>query len=294
MSPAMTIPLDSDLMRTFLEVAESGSVTRAAEKIGRTQSAVSMQIRKLEDMLGQALFERQPRGVALTARGVQLLPYARRVVRCLDEAAIALRVKPLDGPVRIGIPEEYSETVLPQALAAFAERHPAVEVTVRCDHSAPQIAALDADALDLAVIFEQVRTNEGELLCIDPTVWVTSEAYGQHRQRPLPIAIYARPDWCNEYALRSLDRLGIEYRTAFACDPSGGLRSAVRVGLAVSFLSRSTIPGGCRELTAEDGFPMIDSSSAVLRRNPRGSTPAIDALAAMLREAFRPLSGVRA
>ena len=291
---AMTVPLDSDLMRSFLEVADSGSVTRAAEAVGRTQSAVSMQIRRLEEALGQALFERQARGVTLTARGAQLVPYARRVVRCLDEAAVALRVKPLDGPVRIGIPEEYSETVLPQALAAFAERHPAVEVTVRCDHSPPQIAALQADELDLAIVFERVRTAEGELLCVDPTVWVTADAYDQHLHRPLPIAIYSRPDWCNDFALRSLDQLGIEYRVAFACDPSGGLRTAVKVGLAVSFLTRSTIPKGCRELTAQDGFPMIDSTSAVLRRNPRGSSPAIDGLAAMLRDAFRPLSGVRA
>ena len=120
------IPLDSDLMRSFLAVAETGSVTLAADRVGRTQSAVSMQIRRLEDSLGQPLFLRQPRGVALTPRGEQLLPYARRVTSLLDEAAVALREKPLDGPVRIGIPDEYAETVLPRALAAFSERHPAV------------------------------------------------------------------------------------------------------------------------------------------------------------------------
>lgn len=290
---AVNLPLDSELMRTFLAVADSGSVTGAAEVVGRTQSAVSMQLKRLEDSLSHPLFRRLPRGVELTPRGHQLIPYARRVARCLDEAAVALRVKPLDGSVRIGIPEEYSESVLPQALAAFAERHPAVEVTVRCDHSPPQIAALQAGELDLAIVFERVRAAEGELLCVDPTVWVTSDAYGQHLQRPLPIAIYSRPDWCNEFALQSLDQLGIEYRVAFACDPSGGLRTAVRVGLAVSFLTRSTIPAGCRELTAQDGFPSIDSTSAVLRRSPLGSSPAVDGLASMLRDAFRPLSATR-
>ena len=131
------IPLDSDLMRAFLAVADTGSVTAAGDRIGRTQSAVSMQIRRLEESLGQPLFLRLPRGVELTPRGLQLLPYARRVTQLLDEAATALREKPLIGPVRIGIPDEYAETILPRALAAFSVRHPGVEVTVRCDFTAP-------------------------------------------------------------------------------------------------------------------------------------------------------------
>jgi DNA-binding transcriptional LysR family regulator len=286
----MTIPLDSDLMRAFLAVADTASVTRAADKIGRTQSAVSMQLRRLEDSLGQQLFVRQPRGVTLTARGTQLIPYARRVVGLLDEAATALRQKPLTGPVRIGIPDEYSETVLPRALAAFGECHPAVEVMVRCDFSEPQLAALEADELDLAVIYES-SASQSEVLGMDPTVWVTSVTHAQHLRRPVPISIYFRSDWCRDYALRSLDQHGIVWRSAFECDTASGMRIAARAGLAISAISRSTIPDGCRQLTAEDGFPMVDHSRIVLRRNPRGSSPAIDGLADMLREAFRPLAG---
>lgn len=286
----MTIPLDSDLMRAFLAVADTASVTRAADRIGRTQSAVSMQLRRLEDSLGQQLFVRQPRGVALTARGTQLIPYARRVVGLLDEAATALRQKPLAGPVRVGIPDEYSETVLPRALAAFGERHPDVEVTVRCDFSAPQLAALEADEVDLAVIYES-STSQFEVLGMDPTVWVTSLTHAQHLRHPVPISVYFRSDWCRDYALRSLDQHGIAWRSAFECDTASGMRIAARTGLAISAISRSTIPAGCRELTVEDGFPVVDHSRIVLCRNPRGSSPAIDGLADMLREAFRPLSG---
>jgi DNA-binding transcriptional LysR family regulator len=286
----MTIPLDSDLMRAFLAVADTASVTRAADKIGRTQSAVSMQLRRLEDSLGQQLFVRQPRGVTLTARGTQLIPYARRVVGLLDEAATALRQKPLTGPVRIGIPDEYSETVLPRALAAFGERHPAVEVMVRCDFCNPQLAALQADLLDLAVVFES-SDSETEVLGMDPTVWVTSQTHAQHLRRPVPISIYFRSDWCRDYALRSLDQHNIAWRSAFECDTASGMRIAARTGLAISPISRSTLPDGCRELTADDGFPMVDRSRIVLHRNPRGSSPAIDGLADMLREAFRPLAG---
>jgi DNA-binding transcriptional LysR family regulator len=285
------IPLDSDLMRAFLAVADTGSVTAAADRVGRTQSAVSMQIKRLEDSLGQPLFARLPRGVALTPRGEQLMPYARRVVSLLDEAATALREKPLIGPVRIGIPDEYAESVLPRALAAFSERHPAVEVKVRCDFSAPQYAALEEDELDLAVCFDSSHTSGAEVLCVDPTVWATSVVHTQHQQSPVPVATYLHSDWGREFALRSLDQLSIAWRTAFECDTSGSLRIAVRAGLAISPLSRSTIPAGCRELTAEEGFPIIDRSRVVLRRNARGTSPAIEGLAATVREAFRPLSG---
>ncbi|MGQ0566756.1 MAG: LysR substrate-binding domain-containing protein [Gemmobacter sp.] len=284
------IPLDSDLMRAFLAVAETGSVTAAAGHVGRTQSAVSMQVRRLEDSLGQQLFRRLPRGVALTPRGEQLLPYARRVISLLDEAAVALRVAPLHGPVRIGIPDEYTESVLPRALAAFAERHPAVEVLVRCDHSLAQDAAVEADELDLAVIYDWNHLTTAEVLCIDPTVWVTSVLHGQHARRPLPIAVYSRSDWCRDYAIRSLDQQGLPWRTAFECEEASGMRVAVRTGLAIAALSRSTIPAGCRELTAADGFPIVDSSRVVLLRNPRGTSPAIEGLAEMLRQAFRPLA----
>jgi DNA-binding transcriptional LysR family regulator len=288
--PAM-IPLDSDLMRAFLAVAASGSVTSAAGLVGRTQSAVSMQIKRLEDSLGQPLFTRLPRGVELTPRGLQLMPYAERVVELLDEAALALREKPLVGPVRIGIPDEYAETVLPRALAAFSERHPAVEVTVRCDFTSPQLAALSEDGLDLAVVYDNGPSKGAEVLAVDPTVWVTSIPHAQHLQSPLPVGVYFRSDWCRDYALRSLETHGITWREAFECDTSASLRIAVRAGLAVAPLSRSTIPAGCRELSDADGFPVVDRAHVVLHRNPRGTSAAIEGLAETVREAFRPLTG---
>ncbi|MEZ5796878.1 MAG: LysR family transcriptional regulator [Paracoccaceae bacterium] len=286
----MTAPLDSDLMRSFLAVADHGSVTAAADRLLRTQSAVSLQIKRLEDSLGQPLFTRMARGVALTPRGEQLVPYARRITSLLDEAAVALREKPLVGPVRVGIPDEYSATVLPRALAAFDERHDGVQVSVRCDHSGSQLRALDADELDLAVIYDWSYTEGGEVLCIDPTVWVTSIAHAQHLRRPLPVGVYFRSDWCKQFAEESLNRQGFDWRAAWACDVAGGLRVAVTNGLAIAPMSRSTIPAGCRELTSEDGCPIVDSARVVLRRNPRGTSPAVEGMAAMLREAFAPLS----
>lgn len=186
----MREPIESDLLRTFLVVVETTNFSAAAQRVGRTQSAISAAIKKLEDTIGEALFERGARGVVLTRQGVQLVPYARRVIDLLSEAAATIRSKPLGGPVRIGIPEEYSQTVLPAALAAFAVRHPAVEVTISCDYTVRNIAALERDELDLAVVFDWSDQMSGEVLCIDPTVWVTSIVHRLHDIDPLPIATY--------------------------------------------------------------------------------------------------------
>ncbi len=287
----MREPIESDLLRTFLVVVETTNFSAAAQRVGRTQSAISAAIKKLEDTIGEALFERGARGVVLTRQGVQLVPYARRVIDLLSEAAATIRSKPLGGPVRIGIPEEYSQTVLPAALAAFAVRHPAVEVTISCDYTVRNIAALERDELDLAVVFDWSDQMSGEVLCIDPTVWVTSIVHRLHDIDPLPIATYRDSSWCREFALKSLHQLGRNYRVAFIADTSSGLKNAVTAGLAVTTLSRSNIPPGCRELTTEDGFPPVDSSRVVLRRNTFRSSEAVRELAEMVRDAFQPMAG---
>jgi DNA-binding transcriptional LysR family regulator len=270
----MNPPLDSDLLRTFLAVATAGNVTRAAERIGRTQSAVSVQIKRLEEVLGESVFARGSRGVALTAQGEALLINAQRIVALLDETMATIRAKPLGGPVRIGLPEEYGYTILPRALAAFASQ---------------QLAALDADELDLAVIFNWEPPATGEVLFVDPTVWVTSEVHCVHEITPVPIAIYERSDWCRKFAMGSLERNRIDYRVAYSCDTGGGLKIAAVSGLAIAPLARSNIPPGCRELTEAEGFPVIDSSNVVLRRNPRMTSPAIDGMAKVIRDAFQPM-----
>ena len=243
-------PLESDLLRIFVAVAQAGNVTHAGEKLGRTQSAVSMQVRKLEEAVGVALFERGPRGVALTMEGARLLP---------------------------------------NALAAFAETHPGAEVTVFCGYTAQQMEALEADELDLAIIFEWDGGISGELLAIDPTVWAASVTHNLHLERPVPVAFYRRSVWCREFAQRSLERHAIPYRVAFTSDTSGGLRSAVASGLAIAPLARSNIPPGARELTAADGFSLVDSSRVVLKRNPRRGGPAIEGMADMIRKSFGPM-----
>lgn len=278
--------LDSDLLRTFVAVAETGNFTKAAEQAGRTQSAVSMQMKKLEAMVGDALFERGSRGVALTRRGGELIANARRIVSLIDETAASMTAPPLGGPVRIGIPEEYGHSILSRALGAFSKRHAQVEVTVRYAHSGSQMKALAAGELDLAVVFEWQDFSSGEVLMRDPTVWVTSDLHHMHEERPVPVALYNRAGWCRDFAIKSLEQRGLAYRVAYTSDTNGGLKVAVTSGLAIAPISRSNIPADCRELTAEDGFGDIDSSHVVLHRNPAAKGEAIDGMEQAIREAF--------
>lgn len=283
----MNAQLDSDLLRTFVVIAETGNFTRAAGMAGRTQSAISMQMKRLEEIVGEPLFERGSRGVSFTHKGGELLAKARRIVSLLDEMAASLATPPLDGPVRIGIPEEYGHAALLRALAAFAKRHRNVEITTRYGYSSLHMAALKAGALDLAVVFEWQGLSDGEILINDPTVWVTSDVHGAHEERPLPIALYENSGWCRDFAIKSLEQRGLDYRVAYLSDNGGGLKLAVQSGLAVAPISRGDIPPGCRELTAADGFGDIDSSNVVLHHNPASKGAAIDGMAEAIREAFR-------
>ena len=187
---------------------------------------------------------------------------------------------------RIGIPAEYGRSILSRALGEFAKRHPRVEVTVRYAHSDSQVRALAAGELDLAVVFEWEGSSGGEVLMHDPTVWVTSTLHHMHEERPVPIALYSRNGWCRDFAIKSLQQRGLDYRVAYTSDTNGGLTLAVTSGLAIAPISRSNIPPDCRELTAADGFGDIDSSNVVLHRNPLATGEAIDGMENAIREAF--------
>lgn len=283
----MPIQLESDLLRSFVAVADCQNFTHAADVLGRTQSAVSMQMKRLEEQVGDPLFERGPRGVALTRKGGDLLVNARRIVNLLNETEATLAAPVLEGRIRIGIPEEYGAAVLSRALSAFGKVHANVEISVRYAGSSAQMEALQRGELDLAVVFEWQPLPHGEVLMIDPTVWVTSDVHCMHEQSPLPVALYESPCSCAESAMRSLEIRGHSYRVAYRSDTGNGLRLAVSSGLAIAPLSRSHIPAGCRELTESDGFGDIDSSHVVmyLRKNAIGE--AVMAMADAIREAFK-------
>ncbi|NNE23373.1 MAG: LysR family transcriptional regulator [Rhizobiales bacterium] len=278
--------LDSDLLRTFVAIAETGSFTSAADSVSRTQSAVSMQMKRLEDVVGERLFVREARGVSLTGPGDRLLMDSRRIIALLDQTKSALRGEQLNGLVRVGLPDEYGLTMLPNVLGKFATSHPDVDVTVRCGNSDELNDALNAGDLDLAVLFEEQVRPDSEILTADPTVWATSRIYCMHELDPVPVAVYELDCWCRDWALKSLEQQGVNYRIAFTSDNHEGLQSAVRAGLAIAPLSRSNIPEDCRELTKDDGYWNFLTSNVVLRYRPRLMSAVADSMSMAIREAF--------
>ena len=275
----MNTPLDSDQLRTFVAIADGGSFTAAARAVHRTQSAVSMQMKRLEARVGHRLFARGARGVVPTAEGEALLGTARRVLRLLDEAAEELRAPQLEGSVRIGLPEEYGPTVLPRLLAEFAEAHPKVMVSVQCGLSAELDEALAGGRLDLAILVSDLVRMPGEVLLHDPTVWVTSSRHLAHEQEPLPLAMFEAGCWWRDWALRALDRQDRAYRIAYSSPSVAGIQAAVTAGLAVTLLGASTRPKDSRILAAEDGFEPLPGSQVLLRRADKVDSPAVDGMA---------------
>ncbi|MET2832973.1 LysR family transcriptional regulator [Mesorhizobium shangrilense] len=282
----MAIRLDDDLLRTFVAVADFENFTRAAAALGRTQSAVSIRVKRLEELAGTPLFVRGSRGVTLTCLGSELLKGARRVVDLLQKTEASFAVKPLGGHVRIGIPEEYGTTILSGTLRTFANTHPNVEITIRNGKSSALKEALERGDLDLAVAFEWETRTHGEVLMFDPIVWVTSDRHDLHRQSPIPVALYESCGWCSEFAHRALQTHGRAYRVAYRSDSSAGLQFAVASGLAIAPLPRNNIPGDCRELTLVDGFVGNDSSNLAMHLCGDVAEEAVNAVADALREAF--------
>jgi DNA-binding transcriptional LysR family regulator len=278
--------IDSDLLHTFIAVAEAGSVTAAGQRLGRTQSAVSVQIGKLEDRLGVRLFERAARGMHLTPEGDRLLTAARPLLLQLNRLP-GLFGDPLTGAVRVGLPDDYGDTVLEHVLAEFAARHPAVDVFVRCGFSVDFPDALARGDLDLAAHASDRVAEPDAVLIDEPTVWVAHERWAGSPGEPIPLAVFDRACWWRHAALQALDRSGIAHRIAFSSQSFSGVRAAVTAGLAVGMLAHSTVRSPMRILDAAEGMPTLPRSALTLMERPGPPTPAMAAMADAIRAGFR-------
>ena len=280
-----TLP-DSDLLRSFLTVAEHGNLTKAADRLGRTQSAVSVQIKRLETVLAARLFERQARGMVLTDAGERLLPAASRVMADLERVG-AMFAKPLAGRVRIGIPDDYGTTILQDILNRFARSHPQVEVTVRCGFSVRFPAELKRNRLDLAVYAPDDTDDAGEPVFQERAVWAAGKAWSGSRDEPVPLALFDRDCWWRTAVLEALDKASRPYRIAFSSESVWGVKAAIAGGLAVGMLAESTLEPGMRVLGKRQGFPNLPPSRLVLGKAPKAGGDATDAMAVAIRDGFR-------
>ena len=277
--------LDTDLLRTFLTVARHGNVTRGAQALHRTQSAVSIQIKRLEESLAARLFRREPRGVSLTEAGERLRAAAERIVGDLDETVRTFRADPTGGLVRVGIPEEYGAEVLPTILANFSARFPAVEVFVRCGFSVEFPEAIRRGELDLAVFADCQCFGQPDTLIRDPMVWVASRPWRCRDGEPIPLALFDRACAWRDVAIQALEEAGQPYRIVFSSESTAGIKAAIATGLAVGVLARSTLESSMLVLGREHGLPPLPDSVLLLLRGSDGSL-AIDAMAAAIESGF--------
>lgn len=289
MAMPLTPALDPDLLRTFAFIAEEGSFTRAAQRVGRTQSAVSMQVQRLESLLGQRLLTRGKGGtVHLTPHGQHLLGRARTLLALNDEIWASFREPTLHGTVRLGTPDDYAMRFLPAVLRRFAEHHPAIEVEVLCAPSEDLVARLKAGDLDLAVCSEGLEPP-GWLavpLWQGPLAWITSTRHAPHRQDPLPLALAKNGCAWARMALGALDRAGRGYRVAYYSASQLGTHAPVLAGLAVTVGPAGPLPEGLRAMRADEGLPPLPRYGVLLLHAQGTHAPPVAALAQHITEAF--------
>ncbi len=288
----MTLPsgLDPDLLRTFTYIAEEGSFTRAAQRVGRTQSAVSMQVQRLEALLGQRLLSRGKGGsVHLTPHGQFLLQRAREMLALNDEIWTSFRAPTVHGTVRLGTPDDYALRYLPQILKRFAESHPAVQVDVVCLPSSGLVTQLRAGELDLTLCSEGQEPAGWPAVPLwrGPLTWITSMGHAPHRMDPLPVALAGEQCTWAMAALRALEGAGRRYRVAYRSATQLGTHAPVLAGLAVTVSTISWLPEGLRPLRPEEGLPALPEFGILMLRNPDARQPVTDALASYIAETFR-------
>ena len=289
--PAPPPGLDPDLLRAFVLIVEGGSFTRAAERVGRTQSAVSMQIRRLEEALGQPLLMRTPKGVQPTPQGAWLLDRARAMLRLNDEIQANFRAPPMVGTVRLGTPDDYALNWLPKILARFAETYPAVELDVTCMNSDVLAEHFRDGRLDLTLLSEgqEPRGAPAQRVWRGPLRWVGSPHHGLHRRDPLPLAL-ARPDnactWRNA-ALGALRAAGRAARVTYNSATQTGCFTVALAGLALTVSTPTTLPEGLAWLGEAEGLPPLPEMGILLLRHEAAiGVPAADALASHIADGF--------
>jgi DNA-binding transcriptional LysR family regulator len=276
--------LDTQLLRTFVSLAETRSFSRTAGRVGRSQSAVSGQLAKLETALGVRLFARDTRNVALTTEGERLLPDARAMVAQADAMLARFRAPDIAGLVRFGSPEDFASFYLPDILGVFAAAHPAVELHVTCQLTLPLIAEFEAGEQDLIVIKQDpARAHpSARTLWRERLVWATAPHFNATR-RPVPLVLSPAPCVYRARALGALEAAGWDWLGVYTSLSFAGAIAAVRAGLGATVMPQAMVPPG---LVVQDGWPALAKAEIALLTPPRAPA-AVQALAAFVAEKVR-------
>ena len=282
--------LQLDWLRSFAAVVDSGSLSAAAPLMHRSQSAISMQLKKLEDAVGHPLLLRGPRLLQLTHEGQTLLGYARRMLDLQAEAQAALREDELTGVVRLGVPDDYASKYLTPVLKRFAPRHGGVEIQLDCEQSTALIPRVARGELDLALVSRD-NARRGTLLFHEPMVWVGAPQFDVWARNPLPIAVYEAASLGRRSAIHSLALQGRPYKVVYNSSSLAGQIAAVESGLAIAVLTQCSAPPHLQVLGAEQGLGPLEPMQVAVYRSPASKgNKAVDSLQRMLVQTLRTAS----
>jgi DNA-binding transcriptional LysR family regulator len=270
--------LDPDNLKSLVAIAESGSFTAAGLRVHRTQSAVSMQMRKLEAQIGRKLFARDGRDARLTADGELLVAHARRILKAQAEALVVFDQTMLAGEIRIAAPDDYASTFLPGILVRFAESHPKARVDLHALPSHEAARLVERGEIDLALVTQGRGESGGLVLHREPLVWVAASGHCVHESDPLPLAVYHERCTFRRLAIQALDAIGRPWRIAYSSQSIAGIFAAVETGLAVGTILPSNLKPGLVVLGEAEGFPPLPEIAILLLHRSGAESPLLDAL----------------
>ncbi|KAF1048725.1 LysR substrate-binding domain-containing protein [Xylophilus sp.] len=270
-----TPTFDLELLRTFVAVVSTGTFAAAGAQQGRSQSAVTQQMQRLEQLLGQALFQKEGRNKHLTEQGRHLLRYAREILLLNDDAMASLRSESDGGSLRVGAPHDISDTLLPPLLSYLGRFLPRLRLELIVARSPQLMASLHRGELDLAVSNREDATLEGVVMRTSRTVWLCSAQYVHQPDQPLPLVLGDEPSIFRRYALEALDRHHIPWRTAFVSNSPVGVRAAVRAGLGITPRSLELLGPELRVLDEHDRLPTLPSITYCLWMRPHSVNPLV-------------------
>jgi DNA-binding transcriptional LysR family regulator len=287
------VNLDLDVLRSFATGIELGSYAKAADRLGRSTSAVSAQLKKLEDQAGTPLLRKSGRGMVLTEAGEVMLGYARRLLELNDEAVSAVRGVQLEGRVRLGLQEDFGESMLPEVLGRFKRAHPRLRVEVQLARNTALMQSLQGDRLDLALAWEtEQATPHAEHLCMLPMCWIagsdTQMAMLHESDEPLPLVVLDAPCMMRTAATQALDRAGVPWRIAFISPSLAGTWAAVKAGFGISVRTPLGLPADLRVLDAQEAkLPALPQLGLALYRSEAEPEPAVARLAELITQKLR-------
>jgi len=256
--------MDIDLLRAYIAVVDTGSLTRAARQVFRTQAALSMQMKRLEEQTGCSLFFKEGRNLELTQEGKQLVSYARRLLALHDEALGQLRTESALPPLRIGSPDDYAQHLLPLVADAIQARHPDLQLQLTCASTSKLRPLLDEGALDLAILTRAVDNDEGHLLMHDRGIWIQHPDFDPRRHECLPLVLYEADCKFHSSALDGLNKAHRAYRIKALSGSAGALMALVRQGQTLTAAASASLPPDLTEVDPALDLPPLPAIDIVL------------------------------